>query len=114
MMNISQQNSYQRLSSSCIDYIAHSVVGESQVEVEFAGQFNQRDVVWFATIRCLPADKKNKQYIHVQLEENQSPRVEIGLPLERIDEPAILKSILMIRYYKNLRVGMHEFSGRDK
>lgn len=113
-MNISQQNLYQRLSSSCIDYIAHSVVGESQVEVEFAGKFVQRNVVWIATIRCLSADKDRKQYIDVQLGEADSPRVDIGLPLNTIDEPAILKSMLMIRHYKNLREGRHEFSGRGK
>jgi len=113
-MNIPQQNLYQRLSSSFIDYIAHSVVGECQVEVEFTGQFAQRNVVWFATIRCLSADKDRKQYIDVQLEEAENPRVEIGLPMKTIDEPAILKSILMIRHYKNLREGRHEFSGSEK
>ncbi|WP_455202770.1 hypothetical protein, partial [Kaarinaea lacus] len=97
-----------------IDYIAHSVVGESQVEVEFTGRFAQRNVVWFAIIRCLSADRDRKQYIDVKLEGTARPRVEIGLPLNTIDEPAILKSILMIRYYKNLREGRHEFSGREK
>lgn len=113
-MNISQQNLYQRLSSSFIDYIAHSVVGESQVEVEFTGKFAQHNVLWFATIRCLSADKDRKQYIDVQLKSADCPRVEIGLPLNMIDEPAILKAILMIRHYKNLREGRHEFSGREK
>jgi len=113
-MSKSHQILYQQLSSSCIDYMAHSVVGEGQVDVEFVGQFARHDVVWFATIRCLSADTDRKQYIDVQLEETKNPRVEIGLPLETIDEPAILKSILMIRHYKNLREGRHEFSGGEK
>ena len=113
-MNISQQNLYQRLSCSFIDYIAHSGVGENQVKVEFTGTFDQRNVVWLATIRCLPGDIGHKQYIDVQCKETEHPLVEIGLPLETIDEPAILKSILMIRHYKNLREGRYEFSGREK
>ena len=113
-MNISQQNLYQRLSSGFIDYIAHNVVGENQVKVEFAGRFAQRKVVWLATIRCLPNGIGSKQYIDVQLKESGNPRVEIGLPLETVDEPTILKSILMIRHYKNLKEGRHEFSGREK
>ncbi|WP_455208865.1 hypothetical protein [Kaarinaea lacus] len=107
---------YKALVSSCVEYIAHSVVGEPQVSVQFAGQFESRDVVWFATIRCLPEDTGTRQlqYINVQMSESARPRVEVGLPLKTINESDILKTIMMIRQYRNLSRGRHAFSGRYK
>ena len=118
-MSISQQNIYQQLSASCVEYIAHNLVGNTllgstRVDVEFVGRFAQRNVVWFASIRCLPSDNGMKQYIDIQARDPDAPRVDIGLPLNNIDEPAILKSILMIRQYKNLGEGRHEFSGGSR
>jgi hypothetical protein len=33
----------------------------------------------------------------------------VGLDLQRIDRPAIEKMIIMIRNYRNLRYGRHEY-----
>ncbi|MCI0505976.1 MAG: hypothetical protein L0Z73_07665 [Gammaproteobacteria bacterium] len=111
------QNLYRALTSSCVEYIAHSVAGEKEVSLEFAGRFECRPVVWFATIRCLPDNNsgvRQQQYIDVQGNESAHLRVEVGLPLKVINESDILKTIMMIRQYRNLRRGRHEFSGGYK
>ncbi|WP_455221352.1 hypothetical protein [Kaarinaea lacus] len=102
--------------SSCVEYIAYSAVGEKEVTVAFAGQFESRPVVWNAIIRCLSADdsEQRQQYINVQVKDSSCPDVTIGLPLPTINEPDILKSIMMVRQYRNLRRGRHEFLGRQK
>jgi hypothetical protein len=100
---------------SCIEYLAYSPVGEAEVRVAFADTFEARPVVWCATIRCLPEDSDNQQqYIEVQVDDPLHPTVRVGLPLPMINEPVILKTIKMIRQYKNLRRGRHEFLGSQK
>lgn len=100
---------------SCIEYLAYSPVSEAEVRVAFADTFEARPVVWYAIIRGLPANTNNQQqYIEVQVDDPLHPTVTVGLPLSVINEPAILKTILMIRQYKNLRRGRHEFSGSQK
>ena len=107
---------YQLLVSSCVEYIAYSAVGGTEVSVAFAGQFETRPVVWLATICCLPADidGQKQQYIDVSVQDQTRPEITIGLPLTSINEPDILKSIMMVRQYRNLRRGRHEFLGARK
>ena len=101
------------LTRGAIDYIAHDPVGNTVVHVEFAGQFEGRTVIWQATIIAMDrADAQ--QYIEVRMPPDGSPIVEIGLPLSAINEPDILKTILMVRHYKNLRRGRHSFAGIAK
>lgn len=111
-----QDDLYQALQSSCVEYIAHSAVGEVEVAVVFTGQFESRPVTWRATIRCLAEDidEQPKQFIDIRVNDPSRPEVTIGLPLKTINEPDVLKSIMMIRQYRNLRRGRHEFSGSQK
>lgn len=98
---------------SAIDYIAHSPVGQRRVRVEFAGRFEDETVVWQATIVALGVGTSS-QYIDVNTSPGHSPEVEVGLPLDRIREPDIIKTIMMIRHYKKLSRGRHEFEGIAK
>ena len=91
----------------------------TQARFSFVGQFQNREVVWDTTLQTL------LQYHTEQLTQTapvvRSPFMEIGaakeagrairvvLDIARIDEPAILRSIIMIRQYKRLRAGRHEF-----
>ena len=111
-----QHDLYETLMSSCVDYIAHSAVGEAEVCVTFAGLFESRPVVWFANIHCLTSDngEQKPQYIEVQVNDPARPRISVGLPLTAINESDILKTIMMVRQYKQLRRGRHEFLGRGK
>jgi len=111
-----QDDLYQALESSCVEYIAKSAVGELEVAVAFTGQFESRPVIWCATICCLAEgiEEQRKQFIDIRVKDPSRPKVTIGLPLKTINEPDILKSIMMIRQYRNLRRGRHEFSGSRK
>ena len=116
VMNKTLHILYERLTNSCVEYIAHSPIGESRAIVEFAGQFEGRPVLWQAMIIALETEASNiaNQYISVNAENDEAPQVEIGLPLSLIDEPTVLKAITMIRQYKNLHRGRYEFQGIQK
>ena len=85
----------------------------------FAGKFQNQEIVWDATLLTL------KQYHAEQSVQTtpvqRSPFMQIGdatdlgralrvaLDIAQIDEPAILRTIIMIRQYKRLHAGRHEF-----
>jgi len=108
----------QQLTRSSIDYIAETPVGESSATIIFAGEFAGEPVIWRAHIIALDAHPVNQpvQYIEIYdtKRDEQYVFIEIGLFVSMIDEPTVFKVIKMIRQYKNLRVGRHEFSGANK
>lgn len=90
-----------------------------QARFAFIGRFQDRDVTWDTTLLTL-AHYHHEQASIAQVVE-RFPFLEIGaetaagralrvaLDIEQIDEPAILRTIIMIRQYKRLREGRHEF-----
>lgn len=92
------------------------------VHVHFTGPFQGRQIVWDARIVTLeyvshelqsgqsPGDRPGqRQFIEVGNAANGTRMLRIGLNVERIDEPVILKTIIMIRQYKRLHEGCHEY-----
>lgn len=73
----------------------------------FKGPFQGREIVWFAHIRARGAG--NRSYIRISDIGDSQAEIEIGLPVARIDTPTIKKTIVMIRQYKHLRPGRHDF-----
>ncbi len=90
-----------------------------QVHFTFAGRFQHQEIVWDATLLTLVHD-------HAEQPESAQPAVRsafldiggetahgrvlrVALDIPYIDEPAILRTIIMIRNYKRLRPGRHEF-----
>ena len=122
-MNNAVNPLYNQLTASCVQYLAHSPIGESRVIVEFTGNFEAHPVLWQATLVALNVEavtwdlersRPGKQYISVSVEDADSPQVEIGLSVDVINEPTVLKAITMLRQYRNLRRGRHEFLGIQK
>jgi len=83
--------------------------------------FEGKEVVWGANIKTLYAcylerksaisdehAQKLHQFIDIKLC-NKTYQVEIGLNLKQIDEPAIKRAIIMMRKYKRLHFGRHEY-----
>jgi len=121
---------YNQITNSCIDYLALSPLGENHARVQFTGQFEQQPVVWEATIIGLSvpaqapmgstkqsrANDKATQYIEITHVSRGSPirQVEIGLLVAVIDEATVLKTMIMLRQYKNLRNGRYSFQGLHK
>jgi hypothetical protein len=90
-----------------------------QARFSFTGKFLNQEIVWDATLLTLA-------HYHAEQPESAQPAVrtaflEIGgetaygrairvvLDIPCIDEPAILRTIIMIRHYKRLHPGRHEF-----
>lgn len=93
----------------------------AQARVRFVGLLQGEAVVWdcrFLTLREArqrfaedpgAAARPMRNFIDVGAPDATGVPIRIGLDIERIDKPAILKMIVMIRNYKRLRPGRHEF-----
>jgi len=107
-----------RLTHSCIDYIAETLLGESNATVQFVGMFADQQVIWNAKIIALNASPQVLANQYIDVSDNKKEGViipvEIGLFVDVIDEPTVFKVIMMLRQYKNLRSGKHEFFGINK
>jgi hypothetical protein len=92
------------------------------VHIQFTGLFQQQPVVWDAIIQTLGHYFKHtvkdklepgqsvylKQFIEIKPGVNLL-QLQIALNLAEIDDAAIKRSIIMIRNYKRLHVGRHEY-----
>jgi hypothetical protein len=96
--------------------------GGQQVRVRFTGSFQGRDVVWDCHFTTLNVRRKDHTG-STERDQEQAPRnfieidepgasgipIRVGLDLPFIDMPAIRKMIIMVRNYKGLHRGRHEF-----
>jgi len=80
----------------------------------FIGHLHGKAIIWNTRLRTLQSLAQTQQlnqlqqFIHIQNEHN-SYRLEIALYLKQIDLAAIKRTIIMIRNYKNLRSGQHNY-----
>lgn len=87
-----------------------------QVEGVFAGEL----VVWNMCIRTIEEYSKNnsitddpQQFINIE-QKDETYHIEIGLNVKLIDQPVVERTIIMIRKYKRLFLGRHEYGARSK
>ena len=103
-----------------LDFEARSALGGERVEVRFSGHFHQQPVIWQATIMTLEHYRQHasarghrpgglRQFIEVGNMEGPVQHIRIGLSTRVIDIPTILKTMIMVRQWKNLDYGIHEF-----
>ena len=90
--------------------------GGPTVRVRFGGRFEGREVTWIATIHALRSiDNKQIQprsghnFIEVGEDIPDGVPVVIGLDVERIDPSTVRNAIVMMRQYRRLRRGRHEW-----
>jgi hypothetical protein len=111
-----------RLARSGKDYEVLGPLGAARVRVRFLGTFVGTEVVWDATVVALqqchrdrpPASLSQRagqlrQFIEIGDQTPVGVRLTVGLAVRTIDEPTVRKTIVMIRNYKRLRRGRHEF-----
>ena len=109
-----------RLENEQVDYLHMTPPQDACVQIRFIGTFAGRPVIWDAKIMTLVhpgaaaaggshASGKH-QFIDIDTDGNDIRGIRIGLSLGRIDEPAILKTMIMIRKYKRLHTGYHVFN----
>ena len=115
-----------RLGVADSDYLCLSALPDSAVHVQFLGRFQDRPVIWDATIYTLvryhqersPASASSapdffaRFFMEITPATDDTYRIEVGLYLPFIDEPTIKKTIVMIRNYKRLKFGRHEWGDR--
>lgn len=108
------------------DYELCAPAEPDRAEVRFEGRFQGRSVTWHAVVltleRCHREHRQEqpprgsvparlRQFIDIDAAHSQTlqPHVTVGLDVARIDRPTLRKCIIMLRQYKGLRVGRHEF-----
>ena len=104
------------------NYIGLSAVPALKVHIQFLGKLEDEEVLWDATVQTLasyladnPPAKSTKKIPQVrsfmQVEESREgvSQLTVILAVPLIDEPTLQKTMIMIRCYKRLKVGYHEF-----
>ncbi len=84
--------------------------GGPQVRLRFSGPFEGRTVTWDATFRIAQRGEPNA--IEIGAEGPAGLPLTVTLALPCFDLPAIRKTVIMIRQYKRLHYGRHEFGLR--
>lgn len=110
----------QQLAEQKSDYICTSALPDTQVSLRFSGNFQKRPVIWDANITTIQRYYQNSdrdtrpQFMEIQESSDSIYRLTVGLNLPIIDTPAIRKTIIMIRNYKLLKIGRHEWGNQSQ
>ena len=107
----------QHLASHRQQYELLSPLGETCCHLRFTGPFQGRPELWDAYLQSLsyyvsnvvPRPPTARQFIEVGDPGELGRLIRIGLNVPVIDEPVVLKSLIMIRQYKRLAPGRYEF-----
>ena len=90
--------------------------GGTTMRVCFVGPFEGREVTWTATIHALRSTEDKQlqprsghNFIEVSEDMPDGVPVVIGLDVERIDPSTVRNAIIMMRQYRRLRRGRHEW-----
>lgn len=111
------------LASTGLPYRALSPLGGTLAQVRFLGVFQGQTVAWDAEILTLQAYDQQQmrhtptpmqartwcQFIEIGAPAEQGMPLRVGLAVPLIDAATVLCTIVMIRNYKRLRPGRHEF-----
>ena len=117
-----------QLSEKQVDYFCGTLVPAAVATVTFIGPFQGRLIVWNMTLAALAHGRKAvstgitggmastvagyaQPYIEISVGVEGVHMLRVGLDLAEIDEPAIRKTIIMIRNYKRLELGRMAFGG---
>lgn len=90
--------------------------GGSALRLRFPGPFEGRTVTWDATFVALgnPAVRAGSgmsagNFIEIGADGPNGVPIRVGLQVARIDAPTIRKTMIMIRRYRRLRRGRHDY-----
>ena len=97
------------------DYLCESPLGGTALRVRFIGHFEGQEVVWDAELNALAAtNSEARQFIDIGAPSARGIPITIGLRVNCIDRPTLLKTLILVLCYKRLRTGRHEFGpGND-
>lgn len=102
-----------------ISYSLLAVPGAEQARFTFSGRFEDQELIWDATLLTLAryhAEQPDagqsvlrSAFLEIGGETAHGRAIRVTLDIPVIDQAAILRTIIMIRQYKRLRPGRHEF-----
>jgi len=102
------------------NYLIVGELSSNKVYLQFEGKLNGSAVVWNACICTIDdyaqrhvIDKDPKQFIDIKIEK-EIYWLKIALNIKQINKAAIERTIIMMRKYKRLQVGRHEYGVRSK
>lgn len=97
--------------NSSPDYQALIPLGGPELRLRFRGPYEGQEIQWnarFVTRRHCGAACNS---ITIGEAEPDGRRLEVVLDVDCFDPPTVHKTIIMVRQYKRLRHGRHEFGG---
>lgn len=120
------QSIKRELANSGRNFLLLSAIPALRVHIQFVGSLEDKEVLWDATVQTLASylsepskpqhnrkDAENlRSFMRIEKPQNKVSKIHIVLAVPMIDEPTIKKTIIMIRCYKRLKVGYHDF-GRN-
>jgi hypothetical protein len=101
-------------------YQAVSPLPAASVQLRFTGVFEQKTIIWDAQIATLAyyftaprdpatATRTLRPFIEIGSNTEHGRLLRIGLNVTTIDDATIRKTMIMIRQYKRLQAGRHEY-----
>jgi hypothetical protein len=106
------------------DFLYSGEPKDDCARIRFTGTFLGREVVWDAAIMTLARYNVQQarddrppaqgQFIEIAPTGDHLRRIVICLDLEEIDYPTLLKTMIMVRKYKRLHIGRHDFGGAGR
>ena len=97
------------LRSTGQDWLLVSQDDDQRARVRFTGLFQGGAVVWDCCFMTLDSTAACRNFIEIEEAGAQGVPLTVGLALACIDRSAIEKMVIMIRNYKRLRPGRHEY-----
>lgn len=96
-----------RLAAAGIELLA---LAPERAEFRMAGRWLGRQVWWRVRLEALGRSRAGvPQYIEIAREPGREVPVRIGLRIDRVDVAAVLKTAILLRNYRRLRPGRHEW-----
>lgn len=85
--------------------------------IKFDGSFMGKTVTWdtqFFSLKGYLKQKNiknlnSKQFIHIEPGDTDTLKLTVVLKIQKISEPNIQKMMIMVKQYKNLTLGLHEY-----
>ena len=114
------ENFRSKLESVGKPFLLRSELPAEKVELQFEGVLNSAAVVWHACVRTVEDYSLQKmvsddpeQFIKIEIIDGRH-ELEVALNIKIIDQAVLERTIIMIRQYKRLQVGCHEYGARSK
>lgn len=101
------------------DYVCSDELPAAAASVQFLGIFHGRHVAWKMTLFALDGPRgdagasspsgSSRHFMEVAAAPDGAFALAVGLHVFAIDEPTIRKTLVMVRNFKRLELGRHEW-----